>query len=38
MERGAEDLEFVTIEGLVAYGEALARRAPTVDEIGRAHV
>jgi len=28
MESPADGLEFVTIEGLVAYGEALARRAP----------
>ncbi|MBI3609041.1 MAG: 6-phosphofructokinase [Nitrospirae bacterium] len=35
MERGAEDLEFATIEGLVAYGDTLARREPTVDKVER---
>jgi 6-phosphofructokinase 1 len=28
MESGIEKLDFVTVEGLLAYGEALARRAP----------
>lgn len=35
MEPAADGLEFVTIEGLVAYGEALARRAPTVEGVER---
>ncbi|MEW6682835.1 MAG: 6-phosphofructokinase [Nitrospirota bacterium] len=30
-----DDLNFVTIEGLVAYGEALARRESTVDGVTR---
>ncbi len=35
MERGAENLAFATIEGLVAYGETLARREPTIDKVDR---
>lgn len=35
MESAADGLDFVTIEGLVAYGEALARRAPTVEGVER---
>ena len=35
MEPAADGLDFVTIEGLVAYGEALARRAPTVEGVER---